>query len=212
MRGLTRRDLLQTSVSAASAATALSTAAGTLSRAPKNVLFLATTTRTRGSPATATRSPIRRTLMRWLPAACAPPQLTANIPSRAKLPRSSPRGGRTFANRDRGESRRSSPSSPPDKRVRIRRFPELILCQNCTGRTFKQRTVDSGSVARRVCSQASLAPNSLKSSAKADWMAQSTHETRFPTAPLIVQALTELLCPGILPASNSRCILLFSAI
>jgi hypothetical protein len=35
--------------------------------------------------------------------------------------------------RDRGESRPSSPPTPPDKRVRIRRFDELIPCRTAQG-------------------------------------------------------------------------------
>jgi hypothetical protein len=61
--------------------------------------------------------------------------------------------------RDRGESHLSSPPTPPDMRVRIRRFDELIPCRT-TQRPVVQRTHrrwwfrrSSSSIAGFTCSQ-----------------------------------------------------------
>lgn len=64
-----------------------------------------------------------------------------------------------------------SPPTPPDKRVRIRRFDKLTSLEQHRGRRLEELPVDGGFAARRVPLQASPAPNSLKLSPKADWLA-----------------------------------------
>jgi len=87
-------------------------------------------------------------------------------------------------NRDRGESRLSSPPTPPDKRVRIRRFDELVPCRTAQ-RPEVQRNAPPMVVSPLVEFHCRLHPLPTRSSSTRGLIGWriATHETRFSTTP-----------------------------
>jgi len=88
------------------------------------------------------------------------------------------------ADRHRGESCLSSPATPPDKRVRIRRFDELIPCQQCTeaGGSENAPPMVVSPLVEFHCRLHPLPTRSSSARKLIGWR-MATHETRFPTAP-----------------------------
>ena len=111
-------------------------------------------------------------------------------------------------NRDRGESRLSSPPTPPDKRVRIRRFDELIPCR--TGQRPEVRKNAPPMVVSPLvefhCRLHPLPTRSSSARGLIGWR-MATHETRFPTdsfPSFRPSSLAELLCPLLTSAARSE--------